>query len=263
MFAEYVAIFIPILLIRVTTEKIFLKQLIWIPMLVIAIMLLLSTATRGAFLSMIAGIVYLVWIARRILNFQKLLPVLIAAFATFYVSSIVLSQYTSSASLFTRLGQTKIVSGMPDTRARVWTDSWNMIKERPWIGHGPYYFIGVDEKNVRIHQPHSLFLWMAYIIGIPGALLFYYILVLALRKSYQAARRYANRRSDLAFTVVLLSSILVIFLVDEIKISFMRYENTQQFTWTMLGLLISASRVAFLRADEEERAKLESAPSDG
>jgi len=257
MFAEYLAIFIPIHLIRVLNEKSPLKQLIWVPMLGTSIMLLLATATRGGFISMIAGMAYLVWIARRIVNYQKLLPVLITALVIFYVSSILLNQYTATASLFGRLEQTKFVSGMPDTRAQRWSEAWGRIMDSPWIGHGPYYFIGVDEKNVDHKYPHSLFLFMSHLIGIPGAIVFYWMLIKALTISYGAAKRFANRRGELAYTVVLLSSILVIFLVDEIKISFLRYDNTQHFTWTMLGLLISTSRVANRKADEMERAASE------
>jgi O-antigen ligase len=258
MFAEYLAIFIPVLLLRVLNERIALKNILWIPLLGVAIMLLLATATRGAFLSLIAGVVYLVWVARKIVNYQKLLPVLITALLIFYVSSIALNRYTATASLFGRLGKTEFVRGMPDTRAQRWSEAWGRIQQSPWIGYGPYYFIGVDEKNVDHKYPHSLFLFLAHTIGIPGALIFYWILFRAFRMSYRAAKRYATQRSELAYTVVLLSGILVIFFVDEIKISFLRYENTQHFTWTMLGLLVSASRVANRRADETERARLES-----
>jgi O-antigen ligase len=262
MFAEYLAIFIPILLIRVLNEKIVLKQLVWVPLLGAAIVLLLATATRGGFISLIVGMIYLVWIARRIVNYQKLLPVIILGAILFYVAAIVLNRYTESASLFGRLGKTKFVSGMPDTRAQRWSEAWSRIVESPWIGHGPYYFIGVDEKNIEHKHSHSLFLHVSYLIGIPGALVLYWLLFRALRMSYRAAKRYATRRGELAYTVVLLSSILVIFLVDEVKIEFMRYDNTQQFTWTMLGLLLSASRVALRRADETERQAIERIESE-
>jgi len=253
MFAEYLAIFVPVLLLRLLNERQVLRQLIWIPLLLIAVMLLLATATRGAFISLVAGIGYLIWIARKIVNYQKLLPIMIVVSLMFYGSSLLLNQYTATASLFGRLGKTKLVRGMPDTRAQRWTEAWGMIRQSPWIGHGPYYFVGVDEKNVDRRYPHSLFLFLSYLIGIPGALVFYWILALALLTSLKAARRYANQRTELAYTVVLLSSILVIFFVDEIKISFLRYDNTQQFTWTMLGMLIASSRVALLRADEQEK----------
>ncbi len=252
MFAEYLAIFIPILMIRILSEKVFLRQLIWIPFMMMAVMLLLGTATRGAFFSLIAGVIYLVWISRKILNLQKFLPLVILAAVVFYVSSIALNQYTESASLFARLGKTKLVSGMPDTRARVWTESWAKVLERPWIGHGPHYVLGWDEKHMRRHYPHSLFLFLSYLIGIPGALVFYYLLFKALRFSLKAAKRYATQRTEFAYTVVLLSSCLVIFLVDEIKICFLRYDQTQQFTWTMLGILVSASRLAIMLADRRE-----------
>ncbi|MFH1680100.1 MAG: hypothetical protein ABIH26_05575, partial [Candidatus Eisenbacteria bacterium] len=94
MFAEYLAIFIPILLIRVLNERVPLKLFLWIPLLGVSIMLLLATATRGGFISLTMGMIYLVWIARRIVNYQKLLPVLIIAFLIFYVSSILLNRYT-------------------------------------------------------------------------------------------------------------------------------------------------------------------------
>ena len=135
-----------------------------------------------------------------------------------------------------------------------------MIKESPWLGHGPFYFVGVDEKNVDRRLPHSLWLFLAYQIGIPGAFVFYWILWRAWKRSYRAARRFGGQRTELAHTVVLLSAILVIFVVDEIKISFLRYDNTQQFMWTMLGLLLSASRVALARTDEPEREQIEHRP---
>ncbi len=255
MFAEYLAIFIPILLVRIVSEKIFLRQIIWFPLMAGAIMLLIGTATRGAFLSLIVGMIYLTWISRRILNFQKFLPVIIIAAVAFYISSILLSQFTDSASLFARLGKTKIVGGMPDTRARVWAESWELVKESPWIGHGPWYPTGVDERNVRQSFPHNLFLFTAYCIGVPGAVIFLVPFIMALRRSYLAAKRFAVERSEFAFTVVILSSTLVIFLVDEIKICFLRYDQTQHFTWTMLALLTASSRIAIQIADERDRAR--------
>ena len=257
MFAEYLAIFVPIILTRILSEKQFMRQMIWVPMLGTSIMLLLATATRGGFISFVCGMIYLIWIARRIVNYQKLLPILIIAFVSFYVSALLLNQFTDTASLFGRLEQTKFVRGMPDTRAQRWTEAWELIEESPILGHGPYYFVGVDERNVTHRYPHSLFLFLSYQIGIPGALVFYWLLLTAMIRSYKTARRYATKHSELAYMVVLLSSIFVIFFVDEIKISFLRYDNTQHFTWTMLGLLASVSRVANARADKEKREKLE------
>jgi len=256
MFAEYIAIFIPILLIRIISEKVFLRQIIWVPLMGMAIMLLLGTATRGAFVSLIAGVIYLVWISRRIMNFQKFLPVLIVAMVGFYVSAIALDQYTSSASLFGRLGKTKLVSGMPDTRARVWTEAWGRIMDKPWLGHGPTYVLGTDEKNVRRHYPHSLFLFMSFIVGIPGAILFYVLILIIFFRSLQAARKYATEKSQFAYTVVILSSTLVIFMVDEIKICFLRYPQTQHFTWTLFALVISSTRLANQLSEQREKKRL-------
>lgn len=255
MFAEYLAIFIPILVIRIISEKIFLRQLLWVPGLIMAIMLLLGTATRGAFFSLIAGVVYLIWISRKILNLQKFLPIVILASVVFYISSIALNQYTNSASLFARLGKTKLVSGMPDTRARVWTETWQRVMENPWIGHGPHFILGHDEKNVKRHYPHSLFLYLSFLIGIPGAIVFYVLLFMALRHSIRAARAFATERSEFAYTVVLLSSCLVIFIIDELKICYLRYDQTQHFTWTMLGILVSTSRLATQLAEKRDRER--------
>ncbi len=254
MFAEYLAIFIPILIIRIISEKVFLRQILWIPGLIMAIMLLLGTATRGAFFSLIAGIIYLVWISRKILNLQKFLPIVIIAGVVFYVSSLALEQYTTSASLFDRIGKTKLISGMPDSRARVWTESWIRIQDHPWIGHGPHFILGHDEKNVKQSYPHSLFLFLSFIIGIPGAIVFYIFLFMALRLSLRAAKKYATERSEFAYTVVLLSSCLVIFMVDEIKISYLRYDQTQHFTWTLFGVLVATSRLALQLSEKRERA---------
>lgn len=253
MFAEYCAIFIPILLIRVISEKVFLRQLIWMPLLGVGIMLLIGTATRGAFLSMIIGLTYLVWISWRILDFQKFLPLVVVAAVAFYVFAITLDQYTESASLFGRLGKTKLVDGMPDTRARVWEEAWIRIEESPWIGHGPYYFTGVDERNVHSNYPHSLFLFLAHMIGIPGAVLFYGFLFAIIRRGYRAARAFATERNQFAYTVVILSSCMIIFLIDEFKISFLRYDQTQQFTWTMFALVLAASRVAMKHVEERKK----------
>jgi O-antigen ligase len=148
------------------------------------------------------------------------------------------------------------VDGMPDTRARVWNEAWVRIQESPWIGHGPYYFTGVDERNVHSNYPHSLFLFLAHMIGIPGAIIFYGFLFAIIRRGYRAARAFATERSQFAYTVVILSSCMIIFLIDEMKISFLRYDQTQQFTWTMFALVLAASRVAMKRVEERKKENL-------
>jgi len=260
MFAEYLAIFIPILLLRVLNEKVFLRHLIWIPMLGSSVMLLLATATRGGFISLVVGMIYLMWIARRIINFQKLLPIILVTALIFYGSALMLHKFTATESLFGRLEQTTLVGGMPDSRAQRWTETWDMIKDSPWLGHGPFFFIGVNEKNVNVRLPHSLWLFLAYQIGIPGSFVLYWILWIAWKRSYRAAKAFGAERTELAYTVVLLSAILVIFVVDEFKISFLRYDNTQHFMWTMFGLLLSASRVALRKRNAKEGARIEHQP---
>lgn len=82
--------------------------------------------------------------------------------------------------------------GLDSGRIYIWTQTIDLIKERPLLGYGldtiAYYFPHYDLKgstiaNTVVDKPHNMYLAMAYGAGIPALLLFFVLVIHYFKKS--------------------------------------------------------------------------------
>ena len=147
---------------------------------------------------------------------------------------------TQSGDLFERLFASQVKGLVPDTRSVVWPAAWERIFEHPLIGHGPSW---ASLTGSRIYYwPHSLYLYVANNVGFIGlAVLLWLLLTL-----FRMVRPVTDdlRDGDYVGSYLLIARAqMVVFLVDQIKIEYLRNPVYQFQVWLMFGLMAAASQV--------------------
>ena len=152
------------------------KQYIAQAMLLLSgLFMLLLTGSRTGFLVMLVGISTL-WLARKGFRVSFLtilaLTILVATFVFFAI-------YADADSTFYR-GENGV-----NTRSSAWSSMLDLIKERPWIGHGR--FIGQSENS---------FLRSMIAFGIPYGLLLFATIIYSLVRLYRLSWKYRTEHTS-------------------------------------------------------------------
>lgn len=218
-------------------------------LLALTAFVLLTTVTRGAIVSLAVAGVYLLWRVRRHLTFRN---VVFAAAAIALTGSVMLGaigQYTRSGNVIERFAGTEFHGLVPDTRQGVWADAWERVWERPIFGHAPYFSgrVGVREY----HWPHNNYLFYWHMIGIVGLAAFLFLLYRLWRETGRHADRLGHPSYSGALSLVL-RGMLILFVVDQIKIDYLRNEIYSFWVWLFFGLIVATGRVA--RAEAAQAA---------
>ncbi len=211
--------------------------LLWLMVLFI----LFATVTRGAFVALAAGVVYLLWVLRRRISFVKLVLV-----SGFVVGSVVAMNYyvanfTRSADLLVRLSGSKFRGLIPETRVGIWDVAFERWLEHPLLGHGPYYSL---EKGLTYWPwPHNVYLYYANIVGMVGLGFFLWLLWRLWRLSKPRTDDLFHANFATGFLVIG-HAMLFVFIVDQVKIDYLRNSIYQVQVWVMFALIVSAHRVS-------------------
>jgi O-antigen ligase len=157
--------------------------------------------------------------------------------------SYYVATFTRSGSILTRFvseNTSKFVGIMPEQRAAAWMGAWSRSLEHPFIGHGPYYS-GMSGTRSYL-WPHCLYLFIANNIGFIGLGIFLWLLGTLLWMS--RPRTDDLRHGDFMHGYMIIARIqMVVFLIDEIKIEFMRNGNYEFQIWLMFALLTAAYQI--------------------
>jgi O-antigen ligase len=215
--------------------------------------ILFATVTRGAIVSLGAGALYASWILRRRLRLVPMVVTIAVVLSAFLAMNYYVSHFTRSGDLFERLGETKFVGGIPDSRVAVWRGAWGRFFEHPWIGHGPVYTL-----QTGIHfwpWPHNVYLYIANIIGIVGFTWFFVLLARLMWLSRPPTDDLRDPSYAAAFLTVAHVQLFV-FMVNEFKIDFLRNIVYQFQPWILFASIVAAHRIV-----AQERATLRAASS--
>jgi O-antigen ligase len=130
---------------------------------------------------------------------------------------------------------------VPDTRAKVWPDAWNRIFEHPLIGHGPNYS---SLSGTHYYAwPHCLYLYVANNVGFIGLAVFLWLLWTFFRMSRPTTDDL--RGGDYVRSYMIVAHVqMLVFMVDQIKIEYLRNENYQFQVWMMFALITAGYQVA-------------------
>jgi hypothetical protein len=216
---------------------------------------LIATGNRGGFLVLVGGLFLFFIYFRRTFNLTKMLAYSIVFFIFFIISSMFVLKNTNYNVLFSRLVETQLTEdGIPDTRKRTWPQGWNAFLNKPILGHGPR--MGFDTPTNHTGDiagyPHNLYLYVMVTTGLFG--LFAYINLFAFVYLYiKRARKLQNGNIFLSNLPTLFFIMLTIFLIDQLKIEFLRFHviEYQHYVFILFALFIGTSNILF-RSQKEE-----------
>ncbi len=215
-------------------------------LLVLTVFIMFSTVTRGPIFSLGVAFAYGLWMMRRRLRVVPMVVGGAALAAVFLGANFVVANFTRSGDLLARLSQTEFKGLVPDTRAAAWQDAWDHFLLHPLIGSGPFYSFA---RGLYFwYWPHNLYLYVANIVGLFGLVFFLWLLW----KLFVATRPTVDSplAEDYVEAYMLLARVqLVFFLVDQVKIEYLRNATYQFQVWLMFAFWIAASRLRKDAAD--------------
>jgi O-antigen ligase len=231
LFAEYLALHIPLFIYLMRNPGTLINRNILRAFLPLTIFVLLATATRGPILSLGLGLIYYAWKIRgRVRLPQIALQVLMWSLVVSVVVVVLYKALPSSAQILERFAATKVAT--LDTRDFVWHKFWQYFLDKPIVGHGIVYSLGSY-----LFFPHSTYFYYLLTMGIPGCLAYLILLTSVLWKGFRS-ERLAPPEGKLFEIAVVLNAILITFIVDSIKIEYLRYPNYQLFVWLLFSLIV-------------------------
>lgn len=211
-------------------------------LLFLVVFVLFTTVTRGAFIALGVGALYLLWVVRRRVSFVTLVTVITVLLVGFLAMNFYVSNFTRSGDVLERLGGTTFVGGwMPDSRAEAWTGAWERTLEHPLIGHGPYYS---PRTGTRVwFWPHCLYLFVANNVGFIGLGIFLWLLWTLFRISRPSTDDV--RHGGFAQSFLIIGHVqLLVFIVDQIKIEYLRNPIYSFQVWVMFSLIVAAYQIS-------------------
>ena len=226
LFAEFTGIMILILLFKNKSTKGFLKRFVVFILIGLSVLLLVLTVTRGAILSLIIAI-FIYFILNR--GFHEKLKFSVILFLLFSAFILIVGSSTdiTHINIIDRFEDTYLVKGLPETRSTLWLHSLKLISSNLIIGYGPQRLL----HSMNLPFPHSLYMFLFLHFGIIGFLIFSYISVKMLVRLYVLIIRYNWEKGLILFTL------LIFFLIDQLKIEFLRNEAYTQFSIIFLTII--------------------------
>ena len=242
LLAEYCALNSLLILFLLLRAESVARRVLFGALLSLVLFVLFATVTKGAVISLAAGTVYLAWIVRRRLSFVTLVMVAAALVAGFQGMNYYVAHFTRSGNLLTRFADSSGFTGyMPESRAAAWTGAWERIFEHPFIGHGPFYS-GMSGTHI-YYWPHNLYLFVANNVGFIGFGVFAWLLWTLFRIS--RPRTDDLRHGDYMRSYLIIARVqVVVFLIDQTKIEFMRSGNYEFQVWLVFALATAAYQIA-------------------
>jgi len=240
--AEFLALMAPIIFYILIRSKRLLTRSIYALLLVIDIFVMLTTVTRGAFFSLSAGLIYMTYISRKELNFVRLVTIATALIVIILSLEFVVSKYTISGSLFQRIVNTTFEKGLvPKNRASAWGGAIERGMEHPFIGHGPGWDF-TKGLNVGL-WPHNAYLFYFNIVGLFGLSAFLLLLYRLFKASLIGIHASLVQSSFSMGFMKIMHVVLIIFIVDQIKIDYLRNGIYSYSIWLLFGLLTATKNI--------------------
>lgn len=240
--AEFYAMNVPIILLMSIRARRLLTRSLFTFLLIADIVMLFTTITRGAFISLAIGLVYMAYLSRRDLNFMRLVMIGGALVALVFIIDTLVAQFTISGSLFGRMIATTFEKGIiPDTRIEAWGSNFRRGLEHPLIGHGPAWDFS---KGIEAgFWPHNVYLFYFNITGIFGLFAFIFLLVRLMQASSIGFRSSLVHDSFPEALMKVLHVSLVIFIIDQIKVDYLRSTIYIYFVWFFFGMIAATRNI--------------------
>jgi hypothetical protein len=203
-----------------------------------------ATLTRGGILALGVGILYLAWLQRRKLNAVSVGLGIVALVASFQIMDYLIANFTQSGDLLARFLDPQSLhfkNGMPEARSMLWQAAFERMMEHPIIGHGPVYTI---QREIGFYfWPHNGYLYIGNLVGLVGLGFFLWLLYRLWTISRPIVRDLNDPNYARAYLLIGHVQLLV-FMVDQTKIEFMRNPVYPFQVWMMFASIVAAHRLA-------------------
>jgi O-antigen ligase len=226
------------------------KRVALIALAVANVVILLGTANRGSFLVLIVSLLGFLYLFREQLGAGRAIKILIASVVILAATGTFVATYTQFGNMFSRLESVAdFEGGLPDTRQQVWPRAWSAITEKPWVGHGPMIWAprGLERSGQTVHPdqlvmeyPHNLYLHLLVTLGVLGTACMLLFLFGVTWRICRGATKGGFAPSYDAGLVLVGALMAVGFLVDELKIEFLRHSSIdyQHFVFAVFGIFL-------------------------
>ncbi len=154
------------------------KTIIFGLIFLLAFWVLVITFSRGAWVAMAFGAVAFLFFKKRILSYLLMLCLVVLAVDFFFILPSDIKQKI-------RIDPQEML-GTAGWRRDVWQDSLKMVRDKPWLGHGPNTFMKIFQQDQYRRRPenrsydptyaHNCYVQMAAEVGLLGLGCFLWIL---------------------------------------------------------------------------------------
>ena len=240
LYAEYSAIMVLVSLLFGMTETITWRKMLWFAVCGYCVFLMLMTKSRGGVISLVVAMLYLTIIQSKTIGPKRTLAILLGGGVSLGVVYIITSgsNYNVIDALISKT-EINTSQGGFDSRTEVWAYATQVISDmkfpQTFIGRGPGLSSGTSLLEM---FPHSLYMYLLISLGYAGLCLYVvWFLWLGLPK----LRRQELDRKQLLLRVTL-KTILVLIVVDETKIEYIRVIDSAyaQILWLFYALMYVA-----------------------
>ena len=231
LFAEYLAIHVPLLIFVIRHESGKAMKRVFTAGLALIIFVLIATVIRGAISSLVLGMAYYFFHLRKIERISRIAGIIvlgvgICSLGLFAVYHLL----PQSARIIERFIATDLST--LDTRRYVWLAFFDLFKEKPILGHGMFYNL----PTAGFFWPHSTYFYYLMTTGVLGLGNYVFLLFRLMHQGWENLRR--NQHNPVNFELaVALNSAFVIFVLDGLKVGYQRYSNYQLFIWLLFALI--------------------------
>ncbi len=255
LLSEFCAVTLIMVLFQWTRARSYGTRVVYSLVLLLNVFVLFATVTRGAILAGGCGLLVLLWMTRRHLRVVPAMIVGVGSLLFLLGMNYYVAHFTRSGDMFKRLFETQVVQGwMPEDRAEAWQNAWGRIfASHPLIGQGPFYW---QVPGYKLWWPHNVYLYHANLIGFIGLAMFLWLLVTLFRLTRPDVDSLSHPDYARAYLLVARTQ-LVIFMINEFKIDYLRNPVYQFEVWVMFasmvtGYLVAREQLATARAREQE-----------
>ncbi len=240
LLCEYCALNILLLIFLLAQARTASRKVLMAGLMVLTTFIMFCTVTRGGFVALALGLGYMLWHIRRRLAFVPFAIIVVGTIAAFIGMNYYVSHFTNAADLWSRLAGTQFKGWMPEARAKTWPMAWERMLQHPIIGYGPFY---AGQIGTTIYfWPHCLYLYLGNLVGFVGLSFFFWLAGVL----WNITRPQSDRLDDPNYTrgFLLVGHVqLVTFLVDEIKIEYLRNQTYQFQVWLLFAPIVAAHLV--------------------
>lgn len=246
LLSEYCALNLLLVMLLLLRARSVARKVLFGGLLALAIFIMFATLTRGGIMALGVGVAYLVWLQRKRITIVTAGLTLVAGVVGVQAMNYFVANYTYSGDLLKRLLDPQsitFVNGMPASRAPIWQSAFERMMEHPIIGHGPVYTIAKDYGFW--FWPHNGYLYVGNLVGIVGLSFYLWLLVRLWRLSRPVGIDLLDPNYARAYLVIAHVQLMV-FLVDQMKIDFMRNPTYQFQVWLLFAYIVCAYQASRL-----------------